>query len=588
LTLIAGGPAGFAAPVKFEVGPGISDVALVDTTGDGRLDLVLADRAAGLVVVNRNLGGGRFGPPHPYRTGAGPLLSDGAGTLAGQAATAGTAADRTGPDRTGRARRSGRDRPRRRDGRPAVGPGIGRAVQPRPPGDLGPCPGRPLGRLYTGTSPSGIAVADLVPGGPPDLIVADEGSDEVTVLIGRGTGDGWTMIPGPRLKVGAGPTATMVVDVSGTGRLDLLVSDSRSDDVRLLRGLGNGFFADRLPVIFPTGVAPGPMFVANFSGRPGQLDLVTLNAGSNDLSLFADINGGNTVAREIGSNGSVFGGTEGIEAAILISLGAGTGTLGVEGPGSSNLGGGFGEAGEIGGVGIGGGSEALPSGPGEQQVVFLQPEGGSALALAATIFSVSIEPMAGTPAALPNQPTGAGGGVDALDESDPAAPPPQPPGPEAMLFGFLAGLDDAFDRARRDAGTGSPFGGEPAGRLAARSLGRLESAMARWAPAAILGGPVPTMAASLGRLGLAAARSIGIPPRAGGPILMGPPRPAGAPETGPDRAGDGPPSMMGLIGFAAIVRAMADRPDPSRPRARPRGRVGGRVGPDQVPARSFR
>src|SRR5262249_39763408 len=53
----------------------------------------------------------------------------------------------------------------------------------------------------------------------------------------------------------------------------------------------------------PVGTTPGPLFVGDFTGRPGQLDLVTLNAGSNDLSFVGDINGGNTFAVSISSGG---------------------------------------------------------------------------------------------------------------------------------------------------------------------------------------------------------------------------------------------------------------------------------------------
>ena len=95
----------------------------------------------------------------------------------------------------------------------------------------------------------------------------------------------------------------MVEDVNGDGIPDLLVSDSGSNQVRLLPGVGGGFFNDQDPTIFHVGTTPGPLFVGNFTGNPGQLDLVTVNAGSNDLSLVADINGGNAVAQSIPSGG---------------------------------------------------------------------------------------------------------------------------------------------------------------------------------------------------------------------------------------------------------------------------------------------
>jgi hypothetical protein len=61
-----------------------------------------------------------------------------------------------------------------------------------------------------------------------------------------------------------------------------------SDTVTLLRGLGRGFFDDRSPVTFATGVAPIQAFVGHFSSATGP-GLVVLNSQSNDLTYYADI-----------------------------------------------------------------------------------------------------------------------------------------------------------------------------------------------------------------------------------------------------------------------------------------------------------
>ena len=53
------------------VGLGVSDVQAVDTTGSGRLDLVVTNKLTGQVSILRNLGDGTFGPPEPYRAGTG-------------------------------------------------------------------------------------------------------------------------------------------------------------------------------------------------------------------------------------------------------------------------------------------------------------------------------------------------------------------------------------------------------------------------------------------------------------------------------------------------------------------------------------
>jgi hypothetical protein len=82
-----------------------------------------------------------------------------------------------------------------------------------------------------------------------------------------------------------GPVSTTVRDVTGDAIPDILVSDSQSNNIALLPGVGNGFFNDRDAVFFPTGLSPRQVLVGNFDGNAG-LDLVSVNAGSNDLTFF--------------------------------------------------------------------------------------------------------------------------------------------------------------------------------------------------------------------------------------------------------------------------------------------------------------
>jgi hypothetical protein len=167
----------------------------------------------------------------------------------------------------------------------------------------------PARSFFTGTNPAGVTVAflddDLVPDPAdpsrmidptPDLVVANEGSNDVTVLLGRGQGTNWTLADGPRLRLfdpatgraGVGPVSTTVQDVTGDGVPDLLVSTRQSDSVFQIDGLGRGLFNDRAPTVFATGAGSGPVqaLVGNFDGRPG-LDLVTVDAGSGGLTLFS-------------------------------------------------------------------------------------------------------------------------------------------------------------------------------------------------------------------------------------------------------------------------------------------------------------
>src|SRR5207302_287934 len=128
-----------------------------------------------------------------------------------------------------------------------------------------------------------------------------QGSNDVSILLSKGRGDSWTFTPGPRLNVGgSGPVAAVVQDVTGPngggpdGIPDLLVSNSQSNTVTMLPGVGGGFFSDQHPDVLPTGADPGPVLSAGGNGS----GFVTVNRGSNDLTFFpnpADASTGQTI-----------------------------------------------------------------------------------------------------------------------------------------------------------------------------------------------------------------------------------------------------------------------------------------------------
>jgi len=67
----------------------------------------------------------------------------------------------------------------------------------------------------------------------PDLAIADSGSNNVTVLLGNGTG-GFKNGSGSPFPVGAAPVSLAVGDFASTGAPDLVVANSGEGDVTLL------------------------------------------------------------------------------------------------------------------------------------------------------------------------------------------------------------------------------------------------------------------------------------------------------------------------------------------------------------------
>ncbi len=161
--------------------------------------------------------------------------------------------------------------------------------------------------FFTGTNPVAVTVAflndqlapvPLVGAGPRqlpadpnlDLVVANAGSNDATVLLGQGQGDSWTLAPGPRLQTGGlSPLATSVLDVTGPGNApdglpDLLVSNSASQSLALLPAVGQGFFNDRTPTVTPLPSAPGP--IVPLPSTPGGG--VVLNPDADTVRFIPD------------------------------------------------------------------------------------------------------------------------------------------------------------------------------------------------------------------------------------------------------------------------------------------------------------
>ena len=419
---------------------------------------------------------------------------------------------------------------------------------------------------FTGTNPVGITVADLNGDGVPDLVVANQGSNTLSIFYGVGTGADYELQPGPHLSAGEGPVATVVETLPGNPNPDILVSDGQSNKVLLIPGLGQGFFDDQRPQTFNVGMNPGPIFVGNFAGVPGELDLVTVNAGSNDLSLIRDFDsGGTTETISISSGGidpvaAIAFQDDGEEDLIVANEGDGEIALFLGGLGDLAFSGeltnpnapnptslaldaltgnvlnfyasteGLEAATKLafnlaGGEGEGGGGEDTPIIPPTpstttvQQVAQLLPlGGGSSLELVASLTTVTLTleeaEETAEAGALPNQPRAHDQELVAVveetgvpEEEGPPNQPPDGPAPLSPLYRFLYGLDEALERVRLDARNASIGPRSDAGG-AGRAILALDTVLARWSPAlSQIGGPSPALVGNLTRVGLLAARA---------------------------------------------------------------------------------
>ncbi len=168
-----------------------------------------------------------------------------------------------------------------------------------PGGGFGPALNDGIG-FPTGTNPVAVIVANL--NGRPDLIVANKGSNDVSILLNEPQGNSFTFVSGPRLSVGQGPVGLLYGDFFGNGTDDLVVSDSGSNNLMVLPSLGNGFFDDVNPMTIPLGQSPGLIFDGQFGAGAG-LDFAVLDPGTNDVTLISGLSTGSPTAQNFSSGG---------------------------------------------------------------------------------------------------------------------------------------------------------------------------------------------------------------------------------------------------------------------------------------------
>jgi len=152
-------------------------------------------------------------------------------------------------------------------------------------GQFAPAPGSPVG---VGTRPASVAVGDFNADGRPDLAIANYDSSNVTVLLGNGDG---TFTPAPSSPVGgvARPAFMAVGDFNTDGRPDLAVANygglGTFTTLTILLGQGGGQFSPAPGSPVTVGTGPGSVAVADFNAD-GFPDLAVANVNSNNVTIL--------------------------------------------------------------------------------------------------------------------------------------------------------------------------------------------------------------------------------------------------------------------------------------------------------------
>ncbi|HEY6292158.1 MAG TPA: FG-GAP-like repeat-containing protein, partial [Terriglobia bacterium] len=131
-----------------------------------------------------------------------------------------------------------------------------------------------------GSDPIGIVAADFNGDGKLDLAVVNSSSNSVSVLIGNGDG---TFQNQAVNSVGVNPQSIAAGDLNGDGKMDLVVANFNDNTVSVLLGNGDGTF--QAQVTYQTGTGPTSVAIADFNAD-GKLDLVTADKSINSVSVL--------------------------------------------------------------------------------------------------------------------------------------------------------------------------------------------------------------------------------------------------------------------------------------------------------------
>ena len=147
-------------------------------------------------------------------------------------------------------------------------------------GRFAPAAGSPLA---VATRPYFVALGDLDGNHKLDLAVAHDDITLITVLLGDGRG-GFRPAPGSPVDAGARGFEVLLVDINGDARLDL-VTGTAADTVVVLLGDGSGRFRPAPGSPYAAGRGPWGVAVADINGD-GKPDILTANFDDNNVKIL--------------------------------------------------------------------------------------------------------------------------------------------------------------------------------------------------------------------------------------------------------------------------------------------------------------
>jgi len=136
----------------------------------------------------------------------------------------------------------------------------------------------PNSPIAVGTSPVAIATGDLNADGVGDLVVANQGDNTLSVLLGSTTIDGtFTPAPGSPLPTANTPAGVQLGSFAGGASPDIAVTNQGQSTLSVFLGLGGGTFQTGVELNTPA--SPGALIVSQLTSS-GLPDVALVAQGS--------------------------------------------------------------------------------------------------------------------------------------------------------------------------------------------------------------------------------------------------------------------------------------------------------------------
>jgi len=116
-----------------------------------------------------------------------------------------------------------------------------------------------------GSFPVGLVAGDFDGDGIEDLVAANEGDNNLSILLGNGDG---TFQTATTISAGDGSAGLAAADLNGGGTLDLVVGNLFDGNIGVFLGNGDGTF--QAPVDYSTGSFSRSIFRSSVRERPRQ------------------------------------------------------------------------------------------------------------------------------------------------------------------------------------------------------------------------------------------------------------------------------------------------------------------------------